>query len=189
MSHYEKLEEKPYEIPDNWIKITFGEVCNIFNGNSINEIEKAEKYIGIKNGLNYIGTKDISFNGKINYENGVKIPLTTVNNFRIARTGTPLLCIEGGSAGRKIGILTENVCFGNKLCAFESKVINTRFLYYFLQSSEFQNLFNTSKSGIIGGVSINNIKRLSFTLPPIKEQSRIVKAVDLLLNQINLLKE
>jgi type I restriction enzyme S subunit len=188
-SHYEKLGEKSYGIPENWVKVTFGEVCNIFNGNSINETEKAEKYIDITDGLNYIGTKDISFNSKINYENGVKIPFVAVNNFKIAHARTPLLCIEGGSAGRKIGILTEDVCFGNKLCAFESEIINTKFLYYFLQSPEFQNLFNTSKSGLIGGVSINNIKGLSFALPPLAEQSRIVENVDLLLNQINLLKE
>jgi len=188
-SHYGKMEGKSYDIPENWVLTTFGEVCNIFNGNSINESEKAQKYVNIANGLNYIGTKDVSFSGVINYENGVKIPHIVVNNFKIAHAGTPLLCIEGGSAGRKIGILSENVCFGNKLCAFESKVINTRFLYYFLQSPEFQKLFNISKSGLIGGVSINNIKALSFALPSLAEQSRIVKTIDLLFNQINLLKE
>jgi type I restriction enzyme S subunit len=164
-------------------------VCNIFNGNSINEVEKRQKYTGLDDGLNYIGTKDISFSGEINYENGVKIPHKAVNQFKIAHIGVPLLCIEGGSAGRKIGILSQNVCFGNKLCAFESEIINTRFLYYFLQSPEFQILFATSKSGLIGGVSINNIKVLSFALPPLAEQSRIVATTDLLLNQIDLLKQ
>ena len=188
-SHYEKLAEKPYEIPENWAWVTLGEVCNIFNGNSINETEKNEKYIGITNGLNYIGTKDVNFNNKINYENGVRIPFKVINKFKIARAKTPLLCIEGGSAGRKIGILSQDVCFGNKLCAFESEIINTKFLYYFLQSSEFQSLFTTSKSGLIGGVSINNIKALSFALPPLAEQSRIVTIIDLFLYQVNLLKE
>jgi len=188
-SHYEKLEEIPYEIPENWAWIRLGEVCNIFNGNSINEDEKVKKYVGQIDGFNYIATKDIDFDGKINYENGVKIPFPTVKPFRKAYAGTPLLCIEGGSAGRKIGILSEDVCFGNKLCAFESEIINTKFLYYFLQSPEFQGLFATSKSGLIGGVSINTIKTLTFALPPLAEQTRIVAAIDLLLNQINLLKE
>jgi type I restriction enzyme S subunit len=183
LSHYEKLTN----LPVSWVWVKFADVCEIFNGNSINEQEKAQKYTSTADGYNYIGTKDVSFDGQITYENGIKIPLSAVKGFRIAHIGTPLLCIEGGSAGRKIGILSEDVCFGNKLCAFESQAANTRFLFYYLQCPEFQSLFTTSKSGLIGGVSINVIKSLSFALPPFTEQTRIVAKIDELFNQIDLL--
>ena len=160
-------------------------IANIFNGDSINEQEKAQKYYGQAIGYNYIGTKDVNFNHTINYNNGVKIPYDT--SFKIAHKNTPLLCIEGGSAGRKIGILEEDVCFGNKLCAFETYSINSVYLFYFLQCSEFVQIFKHNTQGIIGGVSINTIKKLPFLLPPLEEQARIVKRIEELFVQIDII--
>ena len=96
--------------------------------------------MGLDSGYNYIGTKDVGFDHSINYTNGVKIPYNQ-GNFRIAHINTPLLCIEGGSAGRKIGVLTEDVCFGNKLCAFEPIGINPKYLYYYLHNPIFTQIF------------------------------------------------
>jgi len=73
-------------------------IANIYTGNSINETEKQRKYVGLSDGYNYIATKDVSFEHTINYENGVKIPFYEIN-FKVAYKDTPLLCIEGGSAG------------------------------------------------------------------------------------------
>ena len=182
--HYEKIgntttllpELDDIEIPYNWALCRFTTIANIFTGNSINEQEKTKKYLGRLEGYNYIGTKDVAFDHTINYKNGVKIPYDT--QFRIAHKGTPLLCIEGGSAGRKIGILSEDVCFGNKLCAFETNGINSKYLYYFLQAPMFIDIFRASTTGIIGGVSVNTIKSLFFYLPPLVEQQRIVAEIE-----------
>ena len=183
--HYEKvgnnapvcIEDKlPFEIPESWAVCRLSIVANIFTGNSINEQEKAKKYMGLSSGYNYIGTKDVDFNHNIKYINGVKIPCNT--QFKIAHKGTPLLCIEGGSAGRKIGILDEDVCFGNKLCAFETYLIKSKYIYYFLQSPQFIDVFKSNTTGIIGGVSVNTIKSLFFALPPLAEQERIVAEIE-----------
>jgi len=85
-----------------------------------------------------------------------------------------LLCIEGGSAGRKIGILDRQVCFGNKLCAITALGFNSLYLYWFLQSDFFRSIFGKENSGIIGGVSIKKFYELSLPLPPLAEQHRIV---------------
>ncbi|MDR0751240.1 MAG: restriction endonuclease subunit S [Christensenellaceae bacterium] len=169
-SHYEKLED----LPAGWAVTRIGDVCKIFNGNSINNGYKIKNYTGLKNGYNFIATKDVGFNADIAYENGVKIPFDISKGFKIAHKGSSLLCIEGGSAGRKIGLLTQDVCFGNKLCAFESDIINDKFVYYFLQTPRFLSLFHENKNGLIGGVSINKLKDLPFFVPPEKEQVRIV---------------
>ena len=182
--YYEKVgsevkditDEIEIELPDAWCVCRFSTIANIFTGNSINEQEKAQKYTGLIEGYNYIATKDVSFEHEINYHNGVKIPFET--QFRIAHKGTPLLCIEGGSAGRKIGILTEDVCFGNKLCAFEPFEVNTKYLYYYLQSPKFIQVFKSNTTGIIGGVSINVLKTLLFFIPPLLEQARIVAEIE-----------
>lgn len=72
----------------------------------------------------------------------------------------------------------EEVCFGNKLCAFETYGINSTYLYYFLQSPDFIDVFKSNTTGIIGGVSVNTIKSLFFYLPPLKEQGRIVAEIE-----------
>ena len=164
-------------MPDNWILCRLSTVADIFTGNSINETEKQKKYMGLDSGYNYIGTKDVGFDHSINYTNGVKIPYNQ-GNFRIAHINTPLLCIEGGSAGRKIGVLTEDVCFGNKLCAFEPIGINPKYLYYYLQNPIFTQIFKEKTTGIIGGVSVNTLKNLLFAMPPLAEQERIVAEIE-----------
>ena len=170
-------EASIFDLPDNWILCRLSTVADIFTGNSINETEKQKKYMGLDSGYNYIGTKDVGFDHSINYTNGVKIPYNQ-GNFRIAHINTPLLCIEGGSAGRKIGVLTEDVCFGNKLCAFEPIGINPKYLYYYLQNPIFTQIFKEKTTGIIGGVSVNTLKNLLFAMPPLAEQERIVAEIE-----------
>jgi hypothetical protein len=96
------------------------EVCKIFSGNSINEKIKKEKYCKDKDGMEYISTKDIGYNLKINYKNGVKIPHNDLDKFRIAPSNTVFICAEGGSAGRKLAISDRQLCFVNKLFAIVS---------------------------------------------------------------------
>lgn len=153
------------------------EICT---GNSISENIKKTKYTNLKDGYNYIGTKDLNFDHSFEYENGIKIPFEE-RNFKYAFAGDILLCIEGGSAGKKIGILNEKVCYGNKLCKFSSSKLNSKFLYYYLQSPQFVKNFYDNISGIIGGVSINKIKTIEISFPPIEEQKRIVDRLEQLL--------
>ena len=146
----------------------------MYTGNSINESEKKTKYVGLSEGRYYIGTKDVEFNHTVAYENGVKIPFDA-ERFRTAPCSSILMCIEGGSAGRKIAFTDYEVCFGNKLCCFVSYGIDYKFLYYYLQSPIFQSAFKENTTGIIGGVSVNTLKSMLLPVPPIGEQKRIVK--------------
>ncbi len=170
------MEEK-YKIPSDWQIKTINEVCNIYTGNSINKKKKEENFIGLKEGLNYIGTKDISFNNIIEYENGVKIPFKDLKDFKIAKSNTSLLCIEGGSAGRKIGFTNQDVCFGNKLCCFEAIEDEPKFIYFYLQSNYFLREFNSNIQGLIGGVNKENLRKIKIPIPPLDEQKRIASAL------------
>ena len=190
--YYEKIgsktkditDEIPFEIPDSWEFIRLKNLSDAYTGNSISENIKASKYTNLKEGYNYIGTKDVGFNHVITYENGVKIPFNDAS-FRYAYKNAILLCIEGGSAGRKVGILSEKVCFGNKLCAFHTFVIPENFLYYLIQSDYFFDLFRENVSGLIGGVSVNKIKELIIPLPPLSEQKRIVSEIESIFKRID----
>ncbi len=95
------------------------------------------------------------------------------------------MCIEGGSAGRKIVITEQKICFGNKLCCFDTINFSHKFLFFLIQSNFFQNIFVNQISGIIGGVSINKLKKMLIPLPPISEQKRIVEKIEFLINRID----
>ena len=183
--YYEKIgkniicidEEIPFEIPKNWRWVRMGQIANLYTGNSINEQEKKTQYMNTE-GVPYIGTKDIGFDGKVLYQNGVAIPKKHLSLFKKAYSNSILICIEGGSAGRKITLIDKTVCFGNKLCCITSYYEKIRYLFYYLQSPMFFEIFNQNKNGIIGGVSVNNLKNLIVPLPPLAEQQRIVESID-----------
>ena len=173
-------DEIPFELPDGWAWTRLSAVCEMYTGDSINETEKKKKYMGHTEGRFYIGTKDVGFDHVITYDNGVRIPYEEESKFRIAPSLSTLLCVEGGSAGRKIAMLNQAVCFGNKLCCFVPHSIDETYLYYYLQSPSFISVFKSNTTGIIGGVSINTLKGLLFAIPPLSEQHRIVKKLLLL---------
>ena len=191
--YYEKFEdgtinditdETPFMIPDTWIWLRINNCADIYTGNSISESIKKSKYTELSEGFNYIATKDVNFDNTINYNNGIKIPFEELK-FRKAYKNNTLICVEGGSAGRKIGILSEDVCFGNKLATINSWIVNPEYIYLVFQSSVIQNLFKNNMTGIIGGVSINKLKTFLIPLPPIKEQIRIVNKYKLFIPIIN----
>ena len=178
----------PFQIPENWCWTTIERIANVYTGNSINEQEKNDKYSNLSSGLNYIATKDIGFDSVIEYENGVKIPANETK-FKIAPVGSTLLCIEGGSAGKKIGLVNQDVCFVNKLCCFDFCQVNKEFYYYYLQSEEFLNYFYDNLAGLIGGVSINKLKQIPVILPPINEQIRIAAKIGSMFKKLDEAKE
>jgi len=173
-------DEIPFDIPENWVWCRLAECNEMMTGNSIPKDVKAKKYSTHRDGLPYIGTKDVSANYEIDYENGVYIPLHEPC-FKKANKNSTLLCVEGGSAGRKIAMTDREVCFGNKLCKFEAWKINPKYVFYYLQTNEFGKLFKGEVTGIIGGVGIDRLKNIPICLPPLAEQIRIVEKLEDLL--------
>ena len=155
------------------------EVAKIFSGNSINAKLKKEKYTDKDFSTPYVATKDLNKNGDFEYNNGVTIPAVELDKFKIAPKGSTLICMEGGSAGKKIGLVDKDVCFVNKLGALvPNEKINSRYLYYSLQTIEFQSQFQSSLTGIIGGVSLSKFKKLKIPVPSLQEQEKIVDRLD-----------
>ena len=165
------------EIPSHWRKSKFKFVSDLYTGNSLNDSQKLKYESDNPNDIPYVSSKDIDVDYQtVDYNNGLRIP-TEENPLKISPKGSFLMVVEGGSSGRKMVFLEQDVCFVNKLCSFKS-VENTKFQYYFVQSSNYQDKFRLSLSGLIGGVSMSNLKNFELTLPPLSEQQQIVSYLD-----------
>ena len=190
--YYEKFEdgtinditdEIPFEIPNSWKFTRVYNVADIYTGNSISESIKQQKYSKILEGYDFIATKDVGFDNKINYDNGIRIPFNE-EKFKIAYKNTTIMCVEGGSVGRKVACLNKDVCFGNKLVTVNSFLLNHKYIYYICQTPLLRDFIKSNLTGIIGGISINKLKQFLFPIPPLKEQQRIVKKIESVLPYI-----
>ena len=161
----------------NYFKLK--DIATIYNGNSINKTEKKQKYMNDVQGWNYIATKDVGFDGKIMYKNGVIIPYSEAK-FKIAPAETVLVCSEGGSAGKKTAITTEDVCFGNKLFAIvnDKEKFNSKYIYYYTRYGEFVKQFKLLATSLMGGISLKNFGMIKVPLPPLDEQQYIVEYLE-----------
>ena len=157
-------------------------LSDIYNGNSIPD-DKKDSFVNKK--IPYIATKNIDADThQIDYENGLSV--NEDDGFRIAKTRSSLLCIEGGSAGKKLGYLNQEVAFVNKLCCFTPENIDPKFLFYSLQSSDFLSEFSLHLTGMIGGVKIGEVKNLYISHPDdLGEQHKIACFLDKKIGQID----
>ena len=166
--------------------MSLNSLAKIYNGNSINKTVKQEKYTGLDSGWNFIATKDIGFDGKVDYENGVKIPFAE-DQFKTAPADCVFVCSEGGSAGKKTAYITQEVCFGNKLYAIvnNNDLYFAKYIYYFTRSNLFYAQFQNLLNGIIGGVSSKKFGLIQIPVPPLPDQERIVTRIEELFSELD----
>lgn len=159
-------------------------VCaGVFTGNSLSDLEKRK--FTRPDGLPFVGTKDVGFDQVIAYDNGIRIPKSE-GGYRIAPKVATLLCVEGGSSGRKIGLLTEDVRFGNKLCAFvPDENLDSRYLFLYLQSPQFQEQFAALQNGPRKGAGVSQVKELTIPMLALTKQQQLVERIDLLCSKLH----
>ncbi|MBO5737733.1 restriction endonuclease subunit S [bacterium] len=165
------------EIPEDWSISRIKNVASLYTGNSIKD-EHKDMYTDKIEAKPYIATKDIEAGScVINYDNGLYVKHDD-ESFKIATKGSSLMCIEGGSAGRKKAFLEEDVAFVNKLCCLSPFNVNEKFLFQFICSKNFEDEFTRHISGLIGGVSVSALKNFNIALPSMPEQQKIADFLD-----------
>lgn len=172
-------------VPNGWSIDRFKHCTVSYTGNSIKD-ERKNNYEDASYAKPYISSKDINkLFSTINYESGLYIKNNDYS-FKVARKNDILMCIEGGSAGKKKAMLNQDVCFVNKLCCFhpDSKLDNI-FLFYYLCNPAYEDEFNYNITGMIGGVSVSKLGNLNIVYPKIAEQKRITAYLNEKCKKIN----
>ena len=175
-------------IPDSWNTIKNKFVVDLFTGNSIKDEEK-DLYTNEENSDLYLSSKNINVDNGELILNDVLYVNKDDKSFARAHSDDILMCIEGGSAGRKKTYLNQTVAFVNKLCCFHPTGISSKYLYYILQSPHYESEFNLNMSGLIGGVTKGKLDNFIYPFPPVQMQDEIVVKLDKKISEINLLLE
>ena len=165
------------EIPDDWFFIRSKYVAYTYTGNSIKDEEKMY-FEDSTNAIPYIATKNINSTTSLIDKTDILFIKQNDSRFVKALIGDTLMCIEGGSAGKKKTYLQEKVCFVNKLCCFHPIKINGKFLYYLLQSPHYESEFNLNITGLIGGVSRSKLDNFVLPYPSAIIQQKIADYLD-----------
>jgi type I restriction enzyme S subunit len=172
------------DIPEHWEIKRSKYVAKLYNGDSLND-EQKNAYSDFSESdetIPYIASKDIDKDScSVDYLNGTRIPKKEKNTngrpFSKAPAGSSLLCIEGGSAGKKRCILDREVNFVNKLCCFVPK-INGKFLFYYICSNSYWENFKQNLQGMIGGVTVTKLGSFPIPIPSDNEQKAIADYLD-----------
>lgn len=173
-------DEIPFEIPDNWVWVRFGDALDIRDGT-----HDTPKYL--PSGIPLVTSKNIN-NGIINFDDVKYISkedADKINNRSLVEDDDILFAMIGSIGNPVIVKKTREFCiknialfkqyFKNKLCM--------NYVYYFLlqKQSEFK---QNASGGVQSFVSLKLFRNYLFQLPPLAEQKRIVARLEEILPQV-----
>lgn len=188
-----KEEDRPYEVPENWVWTYMGNAAKLHRGVSYNKNEvtkqKNENSCLVLRGGNVIEERLI-------FDDNVYVDKSIIKENQFLKKSDIIIVSSTGSTkviGRA-GISDydyDDVAFG----AFLTLVrpidnIDKKYVALFFQTDDYRNVIRK----LAKGVNINNIKNeyienIQFPLPPISEQHRIVKTINSLFEKLDKAKE
>lgn len=188
------VEEQPYEVPENWVWVRLGNFIDLLRGVSYKKHdvhnEKMENDCLILRGGNIIeGGLDLN-------ADNVYVDKSLVSEAQLIRKNDIIIVSSTGSVkviGRAgLAFYDYNdVAFGAFLTLARPKNgCNKSFVDLFFQSF----LYRQSIRELASGVNINNIRseyitNMTFPLPPLSEQQRIVERIEELFAKLDEAKE
>jgi type I restriction enzyme, S subunit len=182
-----KPEEIPFEIPENWVWCRLGEVVNLSRGRfSIRPRNDKSCYGGdypfIQIGsLDSKGSVINDFTQTLN-EKGLKAS-------KQFPEGTIAIAIVGGTIGN-LGVLGREMCFPDSIVGItSSSSYNQGYILNFLRY--IQPTIRNAAYQMAGqpNIKIPTIENLTFPLPPLSEQKRIVAEIEKQFTKTKQLKE
>ena len=170
--HYKNV---PFEVPNNWIWTTIGDLCSKIGSGSTPK------------GSNYSSEGVLFFRSQNVYNDGIvlddiKYISDEVHQSMIGTEVLPndlLLNITGGSLGR-CAIVPNEINKGNvsqHVCILRPITISSNYFHALILSTFFSKSMKITGSGR-EGLPKYNLEQMMFPLPPLAEQKRIVSEIE-----------
>ncbi|MEL4339571.1 restriction endonuclease subunit S [Shewanella xiamenensis] len=166
-------DEKPFELPVGWEFARLG----VFGETNIG-LTYSPNDVG-ENGIPVLRSSNIQ-QGKIDLSDLVRVN-KDVKESSLVALGDLLICARNGSKSlvgktAQIKSLDEPMAFGAFMAVFRSELNN--YIELFLNSPLFRRNLEGVSTTTINQITQNNLKETVCTIPPFKEQHRIVAKVD-----------
>lgn len=173
-------EERPFEVPTGWVLVRLGQVVSFLNGYAF----KSEWFS--REGVRLLRNINVS-HGVLDWGDSVCVPADRAEEFRAwdLSVGDVVLSLDRPliSSGLKYAVVEESdlPCLLLQRVAKLAPVaesILADYLVVWLTSEFFTKSIDPGRSNGVPHISTGQVAALPFVLPPISEQSRIVKKVD-----------
>ena len=172
-------EEKPFELPQGWEWVRFGEIAGIERGGSPRPIEAF--LTDDPEGLNWIKIGDTEKGGKYITSAGQKIKREGLVKTRMVFPGDFLLT-NSMSFGRPYITQIQGCIHDGWLRISPPESLDKDFLYTLLSSRFVRNVFEAAAAGgVVLNLNADKVRTVPIPLPPLAEQSRIVTRVESLM--------
>ena len=175
-----KEDETSFAIPENWVWCRLGEICLKIGSGST---PKGSNYS--KNGFPFFRSQNIYSNGLVYDDiNFISDEVQKQMRGTVVIANDILLNITGGSLGR-CALVPNDFKEGNvsqHVCIIRPIGIDNKFLHNLILSPFFQKFIFSSTTGAgREGLPKYNLEQFLIPLPPLPEQTRIVKKVEQLM--------
>ena len=169
--HYENV---PFEVPSSWVWTTLGDIAEIITGNTPSKDIK-EYYSG---NIPFFKPTDLEQGIHTKYSKDRLTPLGFEQSRKLPANSVLVTCI-GATIG-KTGLTTvEGTCNQQINAIIPTSAILAKFLFYICISDYMQHEIKANASATtLPILNKGNFSKIAITIPPLQEQSRIVKSIE-----------
>lgn len=180
--HYENV---PFEVPSSWVWTTLGDIAEIITGNTPSKDIK-EYYSG---NIPFFKPTDLEQGIHTKYSKDRLTPLGFEQSRKLPANSVLVTCI-GATIG-KTGLTTvEGTCNQQINAIIPTSAILAKFLFYVCISDYMQHEIKANASATtLPILNKGNFSKIAITIPPLQEQSRIVKEIEHWLSLVDCIEE
>lgn len=179
-------EEQPYEVPENWVWVRLRAVCFFENGYAF----KSDKFSSEK-GIPVIRISNIKENN-VDLDDCIKTLEENIDEKYIVHQGDLLIAMSGATTGKNGVYMSANIAYLNQrvgnIKVKNKELLIEKFRNFYIANMQ-NEILNTAYGGAQPNISSQKMSVMTFPLPPLSEQQRIVERIEELFAKLDEAKE